>query len=80
MDDVLPAIGNRLWEDCGRTTYDLLSPDYNILQAIRNILINLPIRTDIAHIRGHQDRHKTWHELDNREQINVLANKQANAI
>jgi hypothetical protein len=54
-------------------TFDLLSPDYDILQAIRTILlIDLLIRTDIAHVCGHQDRHKLWHELDNREQINVL--------
>jgi hypothetical protein len=56
-------------------TYDLLSPAYDILQAIRTILIDLPIRTEIAHVCGHQDRHKLWHELDNREQINVVADR-----
>ena len=29
-------------------TYDLLSPDYDILQAIRTILVDLPIRTEIS--------------------------------
>ena len=40
----------------------------------------MPIRTDILHVHGHQDQHKLWHELDRREQINVLADRQANAI
>jgi hypothetical protein len=61
-------------------TYDLLSPDHDILQAIRTILNDLPIRTDIAHVHGHQDRHKLWHELDIREKINVLADRQADDI
>jgi hypothetical protein len=82
----IPVDNEGVVQDVHRTineqtpTYDLLSPDYDILQAIRTILIDLPIRTDIAHVRGHQDRNKPWHELDNREQINVLADKQANAI
>ena len=54
-------------------TYDLLSPNYDILQAIQTTLNNLPIRMDIAHVHGHQDQHKLWHELDIREKINVLA-------
>jgi hypothetical protein len=40
----------------------------------------LPIRMDISRVHGHQDRHKLWHELDRREQINVHADRQANAI
>lgn len=56
-------------------TYDLLSPDFDIVQAIRTKLIELPIRTDIAHVKGHQDRTKLWHELDLRAKINVLADK-----
>ena len=31
-------------------TYDLISPDFDILQAIRTKLNELPIRTDIAHV------------------------------
>jgi hypothetical protein len=42
-------------------TYDLLlSPDFDIMQAIRTKINELPIRTDIAHVRGHQDRTKPW--------------------
>jgi hypothetical protein len=82
----IPVDNEGVVQDVHRTineqtpTYDLLSPDYDILQVIRTILIDLPIRTDIAHVCGHQDRHKLLHKLDNREQINVLADKQANAI
>jgi hypothetical protein len=43
------------------------------MQAIRTKLIELPIRTDIAHVKDHQDRTKLWHELDLRAKINVLA-------
>jgi hypothetical protein len=32
-------------------TYDLLGPDFDILQAIRTKLNELPIRTDIAHVK-----------------------------
>jgi hypothetical protein len=61
-------------------TYDLLSPDFDILQAIHTKLTELPIPTDIAHIKGHQDRTKSWDELDLKAKINVLADRQANAI
>jgi hypothetical protein len=62
-------------------TYDLISPDFDILQAIRTKLNELPTRTDVAHVKEHQDRHKLWHELDLHEKINVLlADRQANAI
>jgi hypothetical protein len=45
-------------------TNDLLSPDFDIMQAIRTKLIELPIRTDVAHVKGQEDRTKLWHELD----------------
>jgi hypothetical protein len=62
-------------------TYDLLSPDFDILQAICTKLNELPIRrTDIAHIKGHQDRTKPWHGLDLHAIINVLADQQADEI
>jgi hypothetical protein len=36
---------------------------------------------DIAHVKGHKDRHKLWHELDiGEKEINVLADRQATAI
>jgi hypothetical protein len=63
-------------------TYNLqpTQPDFDILQAIRTKLNELPIQMDIAHVKGHQDRHKLWQELDIHEKINVLADRQANAI
>jgi phosphoglycerate-specific signal transduction histidine kinase len=62
-------------------TYNLISPNFDILQAIRtklNELLTIP--TDIAHVKGHQDRTKSWDELDRRAKINVLADRQADAI
>ena len=61
-------------------TFDLLSPDYDIMQAIRTTLKALPILTDIFHVKGHQDRHKEWDDLDIYAKINVLADQQAEAI
>jgi hypothetical protein len=67
------------------STFDLISPDFDILQAIRMTIKALPVsRTEIAHVKGHQDRHKKqWDELlDICAQINgvVLADRQADAI
>jgi hypothetical protein len=61
-------------------TFDLLSPDYDILQAIRTTLRALPVPTIIEHVKGHQDTTKCWDKLDIRAQINVLADRQADAI
>jgi hypothetical protein len=61
-------------------TFHLLSPDYDIMQAIRTTLKDLPISTEIYHVKGHQDQQKHWSELDPCAQINVLADRQANAI
>ena len=36
-------------------TFHTMSPDYNIIQAIRTIIPTLPIKLDIFHIKGHQD-------------------------
>jgi len=55
-------------------TFDLISPDYDILQAIRVTLQALPIRTKIFHVKGHQDNHHDFNDLDIYVKINVLAN------
>jgi hypothetical protein len=39
-------------------TYDLLHPNYNILQAIRSTINVLPITTFIEHVKGHHDKNK----------------------
>jgi hypothetical protein len=61
-------------------TFDLISPDFDILQAIRKTLKALPIRTEIVHVKGHQDQHKPWDELYIRAKIDVVADRQADAI
>jgi hypothetical protein len=58
------------------TTYDLLNPDFEIMQAIRTKLIELPIRTDVAHFtstKRHQGQTKLCYELDLHAKINMLA-------
>ena len=62
------------------STYALISPDFDILQVIRMTLKGLPILTCIAHVKGHQNDMTQWDELDFRAKINVLADKQADAI
>jgi hypothetical protein len=36
-------------------TFHTMSPDYDIIQAIRTLIPTLPIKLDIFHIKGHQD-------------------------
>jgi hypothetical protein len=54
---LIPVDNNGVVKELHRTinaqtpTYDLLSPDFDILQAIRAKLNELPIRTDIAHVK-----------------------------
>jgi len=62
------------------STYAHISSDFDILQAIRTTIENLPIRTNIAHVSSHQDDTTPWDELDNRAKINVLADKVAGSI
>jgi hypothetical protein len=40
----------------------------------------LPISIAIFHVKGHQDEDKHWSEIDSCAQINILADRQANAI
>jgi hypothetical protein len=61
-------------------TFHLLSPDYDILQAIRSTIDALPITTNIFHVKSHQDQVKPFEELTPDAQINVLADRQADAI
>jgi hypothetical protein len=61
-------------------TFDLLSPEYDILQAICKIRRTLPIDIKVFHVKAHQDRNKRWDELDPYAQINVLADEQAEKI
>jgi hypothetical protein len=49
-------------------------------QAIWTTINVLPIPVVIAHVKGHHDNHNRWEELDIPAQINILADRQANAI
>jgi hypothetical protein len=42
--------------------------------------MELPISTDIFHIKAHHDQTKSWAELNGAAKINVLADKQAAKI
>jgi hypothetical protein len=50
------------------------------MQAIQTTILELPIPVDIFHVRVHQDKDKLWSDLDPCAQINVLADRQADAI
>ena len=82
----IPVDNDAVVKDVNRTitdqtpTFHLLSPDYDILQAIRTTLEDLPLPTEIFHVKSHQDKNKKWDELNNFAQINVLADRQANEI
>jgi hypothetical protein len=60
----------------GGRQFDFIRRGLHCLGAVINAL---PIKTEIEHVKGHQDRHKPWEELDARVQINVLADRQADA-
>jgi hypothetical protein len=62
------------------STFHLLHPDYDILQAIRSLLKTLPVKADIFHVKSHQDRDKPYDELTPFAQINVLADHHAETI
>jgi hypothetical protein len=61
-------------------TFHLLSPDYDIIQAIRTIIADMPIEIDLFHVKSHQDRHKPYDELTPYAQINVQADHNADNI
>ena len=57
----IPVDNNSMVKDVHRTinaqtpTFDLLSPDYDIMQAVCMTLAVLSISMDIYHMKGHQD-------------------------
>jgi hypothetical protein len=50
------------------------------MQAIQTTITDLPIKVEIFHVKAHQDQDKHWSELDPYAQINILVDKQADAI
>jgi hypothetical protein len=61
-------------------TFHLLHPDYDILQAIRSVIADLPMAVDIFHVKSHQDQQKPIEDLHPHAQINVHADHHADAI
>jgi hypothetical protein len=74
-DVVLVKDVHRIITNAQTPTYDLLSPDFDNNAGSPHYL---PIRTDIAHIKGHQDRTKLWHELDLRAKCIAASGKICN--
>jgi hypothetical protein len=61
-------------------TFRLLSPDYDIIQATRQLIAKLPINIDIFHVKSHQDRRQPYDTLTPFAQINILADHHADAL
>jgi hypothetical protein len=57
--------------------FQLLTPDFDIIQAIRKLIDDLPITVDIFHVKSHQDRDKPFDELTPYAKMNVLADRYA---
>ena len=55
---------------------DCLSPDWDILIEIQSALSQLP-NIKLAYVKGHQDRNRSYHELDEMGQLNVDADAKA---
>ena len=57
--------------------YHTMSPNYNIIQAICKLILTLPIKLDIFHIKGYQGWTKAFEDLTPYAQLNVLADQYA---
>jgi hypothetical protein len=70
---------NRLTND-QTPTFQYISPDYDIIQAIQTLIKAMPIAVDIFHVKSHQDRQKPYEELTPYAQINIHADHHAETI
>ena len=61
-------------------TFLMLTPDFNIIQAICEMINKLPIPVDIFHVKSHQDHDKPYDKLNPFAQINILADTYANQL
>ena len=57
--------------------FQLLTPDFDIIQATRKIIEELPIQVDIFHVKLHQDCDKPFDKLTPYAKMNVLADRYA---
>ena len=55
----------------------MLTPDFDIIQAIQTLLNELPIMVDIFHVKLHQDHEKPFDKLTLYAKMNVLADRYA---
>ena len=60
--------------------FQLLLPDFDIIQAIHELIPKLPIKVDIVHVRAHQDWDKPYDKLTPFAQLNILANHYAEQL
>ena len=56
------------------------APCYDIIKDIRRKIKALPVTVTGRHIKGHQDKHKEYHELDRWSQLNVKMDSRAKAL
>jgi hypothetical protein len=54
-----------------------LSPEYDIINEIQDIIRRLPIKLVWEHVKRHQDEKKKWYELTRMETLNVRADYHA---
>ena len=55
----------------------LLTPDFDIIQALWKLIDNLLMKVDIFHVKSHQDRDKPFDELTPYAKMNVFADRYA---
>ena len=58
----------------------MLTPDFDIIQAICKLILNLPITVDIFHVKAHQDQDQPFDELSPYAQINIMADHYAEQL
>jgi hypothetical protein len=62
------------------SSFRYLHPDFDIIQAIQQLIPTLPIKVKLYHVKSHQDDNTSFPELSPPAQINVLADAHATAI
>jgi len=66
--------------DIDSSVFDFLKADYDILQGIQRLSRNLPLKTSVRWVKGHQDRHTPWDELTNSAKANILADRECDQV
>ena len=66
--------------DVTSSVFEYLRADYDILQGIQRLKDTLPIKSTVRWVKGHQDRHKEWDQLSIEAKVNVLADRECDAV